>query len=257
MSTLLRSRCLWGLGLACLGLTLLVESGCSSRPENSPVVRKKFQELAAIQEQVGDLAIKVNQMTKTMEDVNKAFSTADGASKIEQIDTRLQTLEQDIKSLNESLGAKARTVASADTAAAQPADKTEAAAEKTEPAEAKPAASAPAKSSTTIKTSKAVASSSTPTRKAIQSTPPKPRGSYYSIKFGDSPASIARRSSSSCPRAVRITMWMPRVDGSDLRRRQTSSPVSPGIMISRNIRSGLSRSAVERAVSPSSAIRLE
>src|SRR6476469_2871198 len=62
--------------------------------------------------------------------------------------------------------------------------------------------------------------------------------------------------SSGCERAVSITIRMPSLPWSSRSARQTSTPDRPGIVQSRNTRSGRSRVATSSAVSPSGASKM-
>lgn len=193
MLMLPRSRRLWGFGWMLLVPALALGPGCSSRPENSPVVRKKFQELASVQDQVADLAVQMKQMTaemaamrKDVTDVRSLNGGGEAVARIEQIDTRMQTIEQEITKLNEALnaGVKTRQVASAPEESTAPPQETTRSSSSTSSrsrASAEPARTRSASGS----------ASALPVRQVTHVTAPKPRGKYYTIKSGDTPASIA------------------------------------------------------------------
>lgn len=204
MLSLLRSRRVWGLGLLSLIPSLLICSGCSGRPENSPVVRKKFQELAEVQTQMGDVAIQVKQMAAEMAAVRtdmvavKALNGGgEAVAKIDQIDSRISSIEQEITKMREALtaDAKSRQVASSGTRpnVAEPTSESR-------PTGATSGASASAPSRVESRASvasapktSASASSSVPVRQVTNTATSKPRGTYYTIQAGDTPENIASK----------------------------------------------------------------
>lgn len=211
MLTSPRSRRLWGLGWMILVPALALGPGCSSRPENSPVVRKKFAEIASVQDQVADLAVQMKQMTaelaamrKDVADSRSLTGGGEAVAKIEQIDARMITIEQEIGKINEAVnaGVKIRQVATASTSESTSAPTESASASETK-SESRPAAASTSESKSTRSTassskpstSRSTASSSSksvPVRQVSQVTAPKPRGKYYTIKSGDSAESIAK-----------------------------------------------------------------
>lgn len=202
MLSLLRSRRVWGLGLLSLIPSLLICSGCSGRPENSPVVRKKFQELAEVQTQMGDVAIQVKQMAAEMAAVRtdmvavKALNGGgEAVAKIDQIDSRISSIEQEITKMREALtaDAKSRQVASSATRSSVAEPSTES---KPSSSAASAPASAPSRTESrpsVASVSRPSASSSVPARQVANTARPKPRGTYYTIQNGDTPENIASK----------------------------------------------------------------
>jgi LysM repeat protein len=198
MLSLLRSRRVWGLGLLSLIPSLLICSGCSGRPENSPVVRKKFQELAEVQTQMGDVAIQVKQMAAEMAAVRtdmvavKALNGGgEAVAKIDQIDSRISSIEQEITKMREALtaDAKSRQVASSATRSSVAEPTTE-----SKPSSASASAPARTESRPSIASvAQPSASSSVPARQVANTARPKPRGTYYTIQTGDTPENIASK----------------------------------------------------------------
>lgn len=170
--------------------------GCSSKPENSPVIRKKFAEVETLKEDVtetnklirtlaGDITIMKDEMS------NLRALAPDGQGGTELI-TRLDAMERRLAEME----VQGTTLAAA---RVQPAGTKEvasatfnglavptAAAEKTETAKPAPvakAAAAPVKKTTTTAAAKPVA-------KTV-SKPATPAGRYYTIQAGDSLEKIA------------------------------------------------------------------
>ncbi len=208
MLMVLRSRScrLWALGIGCLGLLVVLGAGCSSHPENSPVVRKKFKELAEMQDQVGNLAVQVKQMSAEMAAVRKDVGDVvalngggEAVAKIDQIDTRMQTMEQELTKIREAMtaGSKSLQVASADSAPAAGGDEEQKSSSSTRSSSpSRSTASKPSVSSEPSAASSGLgrSSSSAPAPRPAPKTtvPSKPRGKYYTIQSGDSPATIAK-----------------------------------------------------------------
>lgn len=217
MLMVLRSRSckLWALGVGCLGLLVVLGAGCSSHPENSPVVRKKFKELAEMQDQVGNLAVQVKQMSAEMAAVRKDVGDVvalngggEAVAKIDQIDTRMQTVEQELTKIREAMtaGSKSLQVASADSAPAAGGDEEQKSSSSTRSSspsrsttsrssvssEPSAASSGLGRSSSSASSSKSSSSAPAPRPAPKTTVPSKPRGKYYTIQSGDSPATIAK-----------------------------------------------------------------
>lgn len=203
MWTLARTRLALSGALAGLVLFAFSLTGCSSRPENSPVVRKKFKELADVQTQVGDMSVQMKQISaemaairKDIGDVKSLSGGGEAVSKIEEIAGRLTSLEDEMAKLNGGTSVnKARQVSSAPGAAPSVES---ASASADQPAAPKASASAEAKESASKPApvrkpaSSASAKHLPPVRQVSNSAPPKPRGTYYTIQSGDTTESIAK-----------------------------------------------------------------
>ncbi len=180
MWTLRRATLPFGSGLATLVLIAAL-AGCSSRPENSPVIRTKFKELAELQQQVGDLSVQMKQLTaemsafrRDMTEMSGTVGSSDTLSRLDEMSQRLTALDEVTKQLAQSLTAaeKSRQIASAKPAAASEAS------ERSKGSGGAVTIATPAKRSTASA--------------ATRSEPAKTKGRYYTIKSGDTPESIAR-----------------------------------------------------------------
>lgn len=211
-----RRSSLWGSGLVCLILaaTTLTFTGCSSRPENSPVIRKSMKDLADLQTQVGEMSVQVKQMNADLSAIRKEVADSklapgsDSLARIDELNAKIAALEEQLgKAGSKPVRAVASATDSKANAAAAsydplldpgPAPAAATTATKTDKTEAAPAKTtkAVAKESTTSKSEKVAKTSSSsgsaPVRQAANTSRPKPRGAYYSIKSGDTPESIAK-----------------------------------------------------------------
>lgn len=202
-------------GVALLGVSLaFVLSGCSSRPENSPVVRKKFQELADAQTQLSDMGVQMKQLgaemsaiRKDLGDMKAVSGMGEGLTKLQDFDGRLSSIEKELSKLSQAVvgGQIASTSASApapaaNTVASAPA--APAAAAPPAPAPAKPAVVASAPKAEKAPSSKG-SGASAPVRKASNPEPAKPRGAYYVIQSGDSADTIAKKHGISVEKLLR------------------------------------------------------
>lgn len=213
-----RRSSLWGSGLVCLILaaTTLTFTGCSSRPENSPVIRKSMKDLADLQTQVGEMSVQVKQMNADLSAIRKEVADSklapgsDSLARIDELNAKIAALEEQlgkagtkpVRAVASATDSKANAAAASydplldpgpapattTTTTAPKSEKTEAAPAKTTKAVAKESGSS--KSEKVAKTSSS--SGSAPVRQAANTSRPKPRGAYYSIKSGDTPESIAK-----------------------------------------------------------------
>lgn len=176
-------------------------AGCSAKPENSPVIRKKFAEVDELKTSVDksgkQLEEIASQLSLLRDDVSNLRALSPGADGAVEVVTRLEQLE---KRLVQMEGGKvvATVVPAANKTEAAPGVSTanELAVPKTlaEATEAKPEAKKEVAQATTAKktTTTAAAPKATAPKTTAAPKPAAPRGKYYTIQAGDTLDKIAK-----------------------------------------------------------------
>lgn len=197
--------------------SVMILAGCSGKPENSPVIRKKFAEVDKMQENLDSLIAEaallneqVRQLTEENKELRAFMPDVDGMPVLEKVSTlesRLNKLEglaadrmvsQATSSTRSSSSSKGAAEAPKleDSPLAGQAEKTVAAQQQTKPAEQ--AASSPSDSFKKM--------TNQPTRSAAPAQKAKPaakRGAYHVIESGDSLESIAKKHGTSIDSIVK------------------------------------------------------
>lgn len=181
-----------------------VLTACTAKPENSPVIRKKFAEVDELKtnidkssKQLEEIASQLTLMRDEMSNLRALTPGSDGAvevvNRLEQIEQRLSKLDgakvvaSVVPAANKE-GAPADALATANELAVP---KTTVDAAKTEVAKAEPkkeAAAAPAAKKTTPTTQVKNTKPAAP----VAAKPAAPRGKYYTIQANDTLDKIAR-----------------------------------------------------------------
>lgn len=194
------------LPLLLAGCAVAALTACSGQPENSPAIRKKFAEFDQVQKSVdrlsGDIQTLTDSVRKLSEENSDLRALAPDASGLTQIDKtieRLAAIEARLSKMDETGGVIAVKSKSPDSTPVVPTSSTKpavdlASAELAAPA-VKDAAPAPAaveavKEAPKKETKKAVEKKKTET-KAVAKKAPVSRGSYYTVKSGETIESLA------------------------------------------------------------------
>ncbi|MEQ8820139.1 MAG: LysM peptidoglycan-binding domain-containing protein [Sumerlaeia bacterium] len=203
-----------------LGVGLL--AGCSGKPENSPVIRRKFKEFDVVKEeskaaeqQIAQMSVEISILKDQVENLRALVPDAQGkvsaVSRIEKIEARLAGVENDaVRSITSTSARNAAPAPAEETVQTStrnplidspktvevPAVRRERGLARPEKAEEKESAPAPATRtapSESSKPSQTVAQASIRTS-AAPAAPKKAasRGSYYELKPGDTLESIAK-----------------------------------------------------------------